>query len=177
SRRRRHTRSKRVWSSDVCSSDLIGSEEDFRGVVDLINMNGIIWDDDSLGMEYEEVEIPEDLKEQAQKYRKIMIEAIADHDDALMEKYLMEEDISEKDIEDALRKATLERDITTVMCGSALKNKGVQALLDKIVRYLPSPYDIPAIKGKNPEDHEDEMERKPSVQEPFSALAFKIMTD
>lgn len=155
----------------------IGAEEDFRGVVDLINMRGIIWDDESLGMEYEEVGIPDDLKEKADEYRKIMLENIADHNDELMEKYLLEEEISEEEIEDAIREATLNRSITPVMCGSALKNKGVQALLDKVIKYMPSPYDIPAITGKDPQDHDKKMERKPSVQEPFSALAFKIMSD
>ncbi len=155
----------------------IGSEEHFRGVVDLINMRGIIWDDQTLGMEYEEIEIPEDLREKAEEYRKIMLEAIADHNDSLMEKYLMEEEISGEEIEDAIREATLGRSITPVMCGSALKNKGVQTLLDKVIKYMPSPYDIPAITGKDPQDHDRKMKRKPSVQEPFSALAFKIMSD
>lgn len=155
----------------------IGAEENFRGVVDLIKMKGIIWDDDTLGMEYDEIDIPEDLQEQADEYRKIMLEAIADHNDTLMEKYLMEEEISEEEIEDAIREATLNRAITAVMCGSALKNKGVQALLDKVIKYMPSPYDIPPIQGKDPEDHDKKLERKPSVQEPFSALAFKIMSD
>ena len=155
----------------------IGAEENFRGVVDLINMRGIIWDDQSLGMEYEEIDIPDDLKDKADEYRKIMLEAIADHNDTLMEKYLMEEEISESEIEDAIREATLSLSITPVMCGTALRNKGVQALLDKVIRYMPSPYDISAITGKNPENHDEKLERKPSVQEPFSALAFKIMSD
>ncbi|MGD8426578.1 MAG: elongation factor G [Balneolaceae bacterium] len=155
----------------------IGAEENFRGVVDLINMRGIIWDDETLGMEYEEIEIPEDLQEKADEYRKIMLENIADHNDVLMEKYLMEEEISEEEIEDAIRQATLDRSITPVMCGSALKNKGVQTLLDKVIKYMPSPYDIPPIHGKDPKDHDKKLERKPSVQEPFSALAFKIMSD
>ncbi len=155
----------------------IGNEESFRGVVDLINMRGIIWDDDSLGMEYEEIEIPDDLKEKADEYRQIMLEAIADHNDTLMEKYLMEEEISSEEIEDAIREATLDRDITPMMCGSALKNKGVQVLLDKVIKYMPSPYDIEAVNGKNPENHDEKLKREPSVQEPFSALAFKIMSD
>ncbi|NGP78007.1 elongation factor G [Balneolaceae bacterium YR4-1] len=155
----------------------IGSEENFRGVVDLINMRGIIWDDQSLGMEFEEIDIPEELQDKADEYRKIMLENIADHNDTLMEKYLMDEEITEEEIEDAIREATLNRSITPVMCGSALKNKGVQTLLDKVIKYMPSPYDIPAITGKDPEDHDVKMERKPSVQEPFSALAFKIMSD
>ncbi|MEL7835156.1 elongation factor G [Fodinibius sp. Rm-B-1B1-1] len=155
----------------------IGVEDTFRGVVDLIKMKGIIWDEETLGMEYDEIEIPEELQEKANEYRKVMIESIADHNDTLMEKYLMEEEISEEEIEDALREATLSRDITVVMCGSALKNKGVQTVLDKVIKYLPSPYDIPPIQGKDPKDHDKKLERKPSVQEPFSALAFKIMTD
>ncbi len=155
----------------------IGTEEDFRGVVDLINMRGIIWDEQTLGMEYDEIEIPDDLKEKAAEYRKIMLEAIADQNDELMEKYLMEEEISEEEIDEAIRQATLDRSITPVMCGSALKNKGVQTMLDKVIKYMPSPYDIPPITGKDPEDHSIKLERKPSVQEPFSALAFKIMSD
>jgi elongation factor G len=106
-----------------------------------------------------------------------MLGNITDHNDEIMRKYLMEEDISEEDIEDAIREATLSRSITPVMCGSALKNKGVQTLLDKVIKYMPSPYDIPPIQGKHPEDHDKKMERKPNIHEPFSALAFKIMTD
>ncbi|MDZ7771449.1 MAG: elongation factor G [Balneolaceae bacterium] len=155
----------------------IGTEEDFRGVVDLINMRGVIWDDQSLGMEYDEIEIPEDLKKKAAEYRKIMLEAIADQNDELMEKYLMEEEISEEEIDEAIRLATLDRSITPVMCGSALKNKGVQTLLDKVIKYMPSPYDIPAVTGKDPQDHSVKLKREPSVNEPFSALAFKIMSD
>ena len=155
----------------------IGTEDEFKGVVDLIKMKGIIWDEETLGMEYDEIEIPDDLKEQAEEYRKVMLEAIADQNDSLMEKYLMEEEISEEEIEDAIREATLNREITAVMCGSALKNKGVQTLLDKVIKYMPSPYDIPPIKGQDPDDPDKVLERKPSVQEPFSALAFKIMTD
>ena len=155
----------------------IGREEHFRGVIDLINMRGIVWDDESLGAKYEEIEIPDDQKEQADEYRKIMLESIADYDDTLMEKYLMEEEISEDEIEEAIRKATVNQDITPVLCGSALKNKGIQILLDKIVRYMPSPYDIPPVTGKDPEDHSKKLEWAPRVDEPFSALAFKIMTD
>lgn len=155
----------------------IGSEEDFKGVVDLINMNGIVWDDASLGAKYDVVDIPEDLQEKADEYRKLMLESIADHDDELMEKYLMEEEISEEEINNAIRKATLARDITPVLCGTALKNKGVQILLDKVIEYLPSPFDVEAVNGVDPEDEDVKMIRKPDVNEPFSALAFKIMTD
>jgi len=155
----------------------IGAEENFQGVVDLINMNGIIWDDESLGAKYEVVEIPEDLKEKAQEYRKLMLENIADHDDELMEKYLMEEEISEEEINNAIRMATLARDITPVLCGTALKNKGVQILLDKVIEYLPSPLEVEAVNGVDPKDETTKMKRSPDVNEPFSALAFKIMTD
>jgi elongation factor G len=155
----------------------IGSEENFEGVVDLINMEGIVWDDESLGAKYDIVEIPENLKEKAAEYRKLMLENIADHDDELMEKYLMEEEISEEEINGAIRKATLARDITPVLCGTALKNKGVQILLDKVIEYLPSPFDVNAVNGVDPEDLDKKMQRNPDVNEPFSALAFKIMTD
>jgi len=155
----------------------IGAEDNFKGVVDLINMQGIVWDDESLGAKYEIVEIPEELKQKAEEYHKIMIESIADHDDTLMEKYLMEEEISQDEIESAIRQATLARDITPVLCGTALKNKGVQILLDKVIKYLPSPLDVEAINGRDPNDPEIKMKRNPSVEEPFSALAFKIMSD
>jgi elongation factor G len=155
----------------------IGAEENFQGVVDLINMNGIIWDDESLGAKYDVVEIPEDLKEKAKEYRKLMLENIADHDDDLMEKYLMEEEISEDEINNAIRMATLARDITPVLCGTALKNKGVQILLDKVIEYLPSPLEVEAVNGVDPKDESTKMKRHPDVEEPFSALAFKIMTD
>src|SRR6056297_1443689 len=155
----------------------IGAEENFEGVVDLINMEGIVWDDESLGAKYDIVEIPENLKEKAAEYRKLMLENIADHDDELMEKYLMEEEISEEEISGAIRKATLARDITPVLCGTALKNKGVQILLDKVIEYLPSPLEVEAVNGVDPKDETTKMKRNPSVEEPFSALAFKIMTD
>jgi len=155
----------------------IGAEENFKGVVDLINMQGIVWDDESLGAKYEIVDIPEDLKTKAEEFRKLMLENIADHDDELMEKYLMEEEISEEEINSAIRKATLARDITPVLCGTALKNKGVQVLLDKVIEYLPSPLDVEAVDGIDPKDENRAMKRYPSVDEPFSALAFKIATD
>lgn len=155
----------------------IGSEDNFQGVVDLINMNGIVWDDESLGAKYEIVDIPEELKEKADEYRKEMLEAIADHDDELLEKYLMEEEISEDEINAAIRKATLARDITPVLCGTALKNKGVQILLDKVIEYLPSPMDVEAVTGHEPGNPENKMTRPADVNAPFAALAFKIMTD
>ncbi len=154
----------------------IGAEDKFQGVVDLLRMEGIIWDEESLGSKYDVVDIPEDMKELAEEYRVKMLEAIADYDEELMEKYLMEEEIAVEEIEAAIRKATIAKDITPVMCGTALRNKGVQALLDKVLAYMPSPLDIPAVKGMVP-DSEEELMREPSVNAPFSALAFKIMTD
>jgi elongation factor G len=155
----------------------IGSESNFRGVVDLIQMKGIIWHEDNFGMTYDEIEIPAELAEKAKEYRKIMIEAIADQDDTLMEKYLMEEEISVEEIENALRKATLALTVTPILCGSAFKNKGVQAMLDAVVKYLPSPLDVDAIQGSDPDNEEVKMLRKTSHKEPFAALAFKIATD
>lgn len=154
----------------------IGSEEHFQGVVDLIKMEAIVWDDESLGATYNVVEIPEDLKAKADEYRVKMLEAIADYDEALMEKYLMEEEISEEEIVSAIREATIAKDITPVMCGTALKNKGIQVLLDKVLDFMPNPLDIPPVKGIDPET-EEEVKKAPDVNAPFSALAFKIMTD
>jgi len=154
----------------------IGSEENFKGVVDLINMRGIVWDDESLGAKYDEIDIPEDLAQKAADYRIQLIEAIADHDESLMEKYLMEEEISEDEILAAIRKATIAKDITPVMCGTALKNKGVQAMLDRVISFMPSPLDVQAVKGIKPFT-EEEVIREADVDAPFSALAFKIMTD
>ncbi len=154
----------------------IGAEEKFQGVVDLINMNAIVWDDDSLGAKYDVVDIPEELKAKADEYRALMLEAVADQNDALMEKYLMEEEISEEEIIAALREATIVKDVTPVMLGTALKNKGVQVLLDRMIDFMPNPLDIPPVKGVDPET-EEEVAKPADVDAPFSALAFKIMTD
>ena len=154
----------------------IGAEDKFEGVVDLLTMQGIIWDEESLGAKYEVVDIPADMKDLADEYRVKMLEAIADYDEELMEKYLMEEEIPVEEIEAAIRKATIAKDITPVMCGTALRNKGVQAMLDKVLEYMPSPLDIAAVSGTSP-DTEEELLREPNVNAPFSALAFKIMTD
>tara|TARA_R100001143_G_C3360829_1_gene135440 strand:- start:60 stop:2204 length:2145 start_codon:yes stop_codon:yes gene_type:complete len=155
----------------------IGSEENFTGIVDLIKMEGIIWDEESLGAKYDIIDIPAELKDKADEYRKIMLEAIADQDDELMEKYLMEEEINIEEINRAVRKATLARAITPVLCGTALKNKGVQILLDKVIEYLPSPLDVEAVNGVHPDDLENKMTRPAEIDAPFAALAFKIMTD
>jgi len=155
----------------------IGREENFKGVVDLLHMKGHIWDDANLGKSLEEIEIPDDLRETAENYRKELIEAVADTDEALMEKYLMEEEITVDELEAAIRKATLNLTINPVVCGTAFKNKGVQALLDDVVKYMPSPLDVDAVTGTDPDDEEKELKRKVSSTEPFAALAFKIATD
>jgi elongation factor G len=155
----------------------IGEEDHFRGVVDLISKKAIIWNEDDYGMTYEIVDIPEELKADVDKYRTLLVEAVADYDEALMEKFFEDEtSISEDEIIAALRAATIDMSIIPMMCGSAFKNKGVQAMLDGVMRYLPSPVDVEAIIGVNP-DTGDEEKRKPNVDSPFSALAFKIATD
>ncbi len=153
-----------------------GSEDAFRGPIDLIKMKVYFFDDETLGAKYVEADIPPEYMDKAMEYREKMIEALADVDDRIMEKYLAGEDISQEEIKSALRKGTVSMKITPVLCGSAFKNKGVQLLLDAIVDYLPSPLDIPPVKGIDPKTGE-EISRRPADEEPFSALAFKIMTD
>ncbi len=155
----------------------IGDEIDFKGVVDLIAKKAIIWDEDDKGMTYKEIPIPEELLDDVEKYRALLVEAVAEYDDELMEKFFEDEDsITEDEIIAALRAATIDMSIIPMMCGSAFKNKGVQTMLDAVMRYLPSPLDIEAIQGVNPDTEKEEL-RKPSINEPFSALAFKIATD
>ena len=152
----------------------IGKEDDFVGIVDLLNMDAIIYKDDK-GVEMEETDIPEDMKEMAQEWREKMVESVAETDEELMMKYLEGEEISVEELKTAIRKATIACEMNPVFCGTAYRNKGVQPLIDAIVDYLPAPTDIPSIKGIL-EDGE-ESERHASDEEPFSALAFKIMTD
>ncbi len=155
----------------------IGAEDKFKGVVDLIAKKAIIWNEHDMGMTYEEVPIPEDLQEEVDKYRAQLIEAVAEYDEELMEKFFEDENsITEDEIISALRAATIDMSIIPMFCGSAFKNKGVQAMLDGVMRFLPSPVDVEAIEGVNPKTEEVEV-RKPSVDEPFAALAFKIATD
>ena len=155
----------------------IGAEDDFKGVVDLVTMKGIIWNEEDLGMTYQEIEIPEDLIDTANKWREKMLETVAESDEVLMEKYFDDpETITISEIENAIRKATLSMSITPMLCGSAFKNKGVQTLLDNVMLYLPSPMDVDSVTGVNPKT-DTEVERKPSNSEPFAALAFKIATD
>ncbi|KRO70811.1 MAG: elongation factor G [Cryomorphaceae bacterium BACL11 MAG-121128-bin16] len=155
----------------------IGDEDDFRGVVDLINFKGIVWNEEDQGMTFKEVEIPADIIDEARKYRGQLLEAVAEFDDSLLEKYFEDENsLTEREILNALRAATISAKVVPMMCGSAFKNKGVQAMLDMVMEILPSPLDVEAIVGKNP-DTDAEETRKPSVDAPFSALAFKIATD
>ena len=153
----------------------VGQEDTFRGIIDLIDMNADIYYDD-MGNDVRVEEIPEDLKEQAQEYHDKLIEAVAETDEELMMKYLEGEELTKEEIKTALRKATISNEIVPVVCGSSYKNRGVQKLLDAIVDYMPAPTDVEAIKGTNPETGEEE-DRTSSDDQPFSALAFKIMTD
>jgi elongation factor G len=154
----------------------IGSEDNFKGVVDLIQGKALIFDDQTLGKKYEYIDIPDDLKEDAEKWRQVMVEAIAEEDEDLLEKYLGGEELEPDELREGIRKATISLNICPVLCGAAFKNKGVQPLLDAIVDYLPSPVDIPAIKGKDPQTGE-EITCYASDDEPLSALAFKLMSD
>ncbi|HRN71821.1 MAG TPA: elongation factor G [Ginsengibacter sp.] len=155
----------------------IGSEDSFKGVVDLITMKGLVWDEASLGMTFNEVPIPDDMKADVDEWRQHLIEAVAEYDEKLLEKFFDNPDsITEGEIHEAIRKATIDMSIIPMLCGSSFKNKGVQAALDAIVRYLPSPLDVESIKGTDPSTGE-EIERHPNVNDPFSALAFKIATD
>ena len=153
----------------------IGAEDTFKGLIDLVEMKAYIYTND-LGTDIQITDIPEDMKDLANEYRQKLLDAVASEDEALMEKYLMEEEISEDEIKAVLRRATIANSIVPVVCGTSYKNKGVQKLLVAIVDYMPSPLDIPAIKGVDP-DTDEETERKADDNEPFSALAFKIMTD
>ena len=155
----------------------IGSEAEFRGVVDLINNKAIVWNEEDMGMTFEEIDIPEDLKDTISEWREKLIESVAEQDDTLLEKFFDDSDsITEAEMMNAIRKATIAMDITPILCGSAFKNKGVQTLLDAVMSYLPSPLDVGAVEGINPETNEVE-KREPNSLEPMSALAFKIATD
>ena len=153
-----------------------GSEDNFKGVIDLIKMKAIVWEEETLGAKFHYEDIPEDLLPLAEEWREKMLEAIADVDEDIMVKYLEGEEITEEEIKKALRKGTIEIKFFPMLCGAAFKNKGVQPLLDAVVDYLPSPLDIPPVKGVNPKTGEEE-ERPASYDAPFSALAFKILSD
>ncbi len=166
---------ERLGAHPVAIQLPIGAEENFEGVIDLIKMKAIYWLDE-LGTEYEYREIPEEYRSMAEEYRHLLLEAASEFSDELMEKYLEEKEITEEEIKRALRKGTLEAKINPVLTGASFKNKGVQPLLDAIVDFLPSPLDVPPVKGINPKTGEEE-ERRPNDNEPFCALAFKVMVD
>ena len=166
---------ERLGSNAVAIQIPIGAEEDFKGVVDLVKMKAIYWNEEDMGTTFEEKDIPEDLIELCNKYREEMVEAAAEATEELMDKYLNEGDLSEDEIYEGLRIRTLSNEIVCALCGSAFKNKGVQAMLDGVIRYLPSPLDIPPIKGTDDNDEDDI--REASDEAGFSALAFKIATD
>ena len=155
----------------------IGEEDNFKGVVDLINWKGIVWNDHDMGMTFQEVEIPADIVDEARQLRSELLEAVAEFDENLMEKFFEDENsLTEREILNALRQATIAGKVVPMMCGSSFKNKGVQAMLDMVMEILPSPMDVEGITGVNPKT-DQEVTRKPSYDEPFSALAFKIATD
>ena len=155
----------------------IGDEDDFKGIIDLVKNRAIVWHDETQGATFDIIEIPEDMKEEARKYRALLIEEVASYDENLLEKFMEdEESITEEEVHAALRSAVMDMAIIPMICGSAFKNKGVQFLLDAVCRYLPSPTDKEGIVGVNPDTEKEEI-RKPDVKEPFAALAFKIATD
>ena len=155
----------------------IGDEDDFKGIIDLVKNRAIVWHDETQGATFDIIEIPEDMKEEARKYRALLIEEVASYDENLLEKFMEdEESITEEEVHNALRSAVMDMAIIPMICGSAFKNKGVQFLLDAVCRYLPSPTDKEGITGVNPDTDKEEI-RKPDVKEPFAALAFKIATD
>lgn len=155
----------------------IGAEEEFKGIVDLIKMKSIFWDDSTQGMSFEEKEIPEDLQEMCDTLREQMVEAAAEASEELMDKYLESGDLSQDEIRQGIRARTLANEIVPVMCGSAFKNKGVQAMLDAVLYYMPSPLDVDDVEGEDVDDSDKKLTRKPCDNAPFSALAFKIITD
>ncbi len=167
----------RLGATPVPVQMAIGAEEEFKGVVDLVRMKAIYWNEADLGTTYEAKEIPEDLVGICTELREAMIEAAAESDDALMEKYFETGELSEEEIKQGLRARVISNEIVVALCGSAFKNKGVQAMLDAVIDYLPSPVDVPSIKGHLDDADETEAERHSSDDEPFAALAFKIATD
>ena len=153
-----------------------GAEDNFKGIIDLLKMNAVIWEEDTLGAQYEEVPIPDDLMDDALIYRDQLIETISEFNDGIMEKYLAEEEIDIADLKKAIRQSTIKLECVPILCGSSLRNKGVQPLLDALVNYLPSPLDVPAIKGHLPESGDEET-RESDPKGPFAALVFKVMMD
>ncbi|MFC1890265.1 elongation factor G [Thermodesulfobacteriota bacterium] len=154
----------------------IGAEDQFIGLVDLITLKALVWNEEAYGIEYEEVEIPDDLAEEAEHLHNELVEAVVEHDDDVLEHFLQDGQVSPEDLRKCVRKAALSMSIVPVLCGSGLRNKGIQPLIDAVTHYLPSPLDMPPVRGENPQTEEQE-ERRPSVKEPMAALAFKIQMD
>nr|WP_241878466.1 elongation factor G [Psychrobacter sp. PraFG1]UNK04952.1 elongation factor G [Psychrobacter sp. PraFG1] len=167
----------RLGGNPVAMVIPIGKEDDFEGVIDLITMKAIYWDVESLGMKYEEREIPEELQEKAEEYRSELVEVAAEANEDLMNKYLEGEELTEDEIHEAIRQRTINNEIIPMYCGTAFKNKGVQKMLDAVIQYMPAPQDVPAIKGILDDKAETEGTREASDDAPFAALAFKIMND
>ncbi|HWR85954.1 MAG TPA: elongation factor G, partial [Rhodoglobus sp.] len=172
---------KRLGAKPLVMQLPIGAESSFVGVIDLVYMRALVWPGDAkgdvtMGAKYEVQEIPADLQERAEEYRQALLEAVAETDDALLEKFFAGEEITPDEIKAAVRKLTIASEVYPVFCGSAFKNRGVQPMLDAVVDYLPSPLDMPAIEGHDVRDEEKVVERHADANEPFSALAFKIMT-
>ncbi len=169
---------KEMLGATACPIQIpIGAEENFRGVVDLVTMKALYWHDETMGADYDVVDIPADLQAEAAEWREKMLETLAECDDVLMEKFFDAPDtITVEDIKRAIRKGTLSMQINPMICGSSFKNKGVQTLLDAVCAYLPSPSDTEAISGTDPDDSEKVLLRHPDPEEPMSALAFKIAT-
>jgi elongation factor G len=156
----------------------IGAEDDFKGVVDLLKMKAINWNEDDMGMTYEEYDIPAELVDEANEWREKLVESVAESDETLMEKFFEDADsITVEEMMAAIRNATLKMEIQPMLCGSAFKNKGVQTMLDAVMAYMPSPYDIGAVQGFDVDDEEKVLTREPNPEEPTAALAFKIATD
>ncbi|MBK7926118.1 MAG: elongation factor G [Bryobacterales bacterium] len=168
---------ERLKARPVAIQIPVGAEDQFKGVVDLVTMTARIWRDESLGAKYDDVEIPADLADLAAEYREKLVEAVAESNDNLFEKFIEGAPISNEELIEGIRKATLDQKIFPVICGSSFKNKGVQNMLDAVVHYLPSPLEVPSVQGINPDNKEETLTRKASDDEPFSALIFKIMTD
>ena len=166
----------RLGGNPVAIQIPMGAEADFIGIIDLVEMNAVVWEDEE-GMKPEVIEIPAEYREQAEKWHHKMLDVVASEDEDLLEKYLEDNDLDPEEIRVVIRKGTINRDFVPVMCGSAFKNKGIQPVLDGVVAYLPAPSDLPPVQGFKPGSEEDLMERPPSDDAPFSALAFKIMTD
>ena len=168
---------ERLGANPLVTQLPLGAESDFKGIIDLVRMKAVVWQEETLGAKFSDEEIPSDMIDEANKYREKLVETVVELDDEIMEKYLDGSTPSEDEIKNLIRKGTIASKFVPVLCGSAFKNKGVQPMLDAVVDFLPSPLDVPAIKGVKYQKEDEAIIRKSSDSEPFSALAFKIMND